>query len=119
MDKIAGYLNLALRAGKLALGVDNIRAAKHKLYAILADTGLAAGSLERLKRCAAERKIPLYVFDGQLAELIHKEKCRAAGLADGNIWNGMRAWIEQAEAFKPIESMIDDQRRQDGAEALK
>jgi hypothetical protein len=104
IGKIAGYLNLALRAGALVLGVDNIRQAKRKLYVALADTGLSAGSLERLKRFVAEKRIPLYVFEGNLSDFAHKQNCRAAALSDGNLWNGIRPHIESAETFKRLDN---------------
>ena len=93
-EKLAGYLNLALRAGTLILGVDKIRETKHKLYAVLADTVLAEGSMERLKRKAEETKTPLYIIEG-LSELLHKENCRAAGIADVNIRNAIKPYLEK------------------------
>jgi hypothetical protein len=103
IGKITGYLNLAIRAGTLVLGVDNIRSDKRKLYMALADTGLSAGSLERLERFAAGKQIPLYVFEGNLSDFVHKRNCRAAGLADGNLWNGIRAYVENTEAFRRLD----------------
>ena len=97
--KITGLLNLALRAGNLVLGVDNIRRSR-KVRAVIADAGLADGSVQRLVRYAAERSMPLYLYAGELADLVYKQNCRAVGISDGNIWKGMSANILNLAEFK-------------------
>jgi len=102
--KIAGLLNLALKAGKLILGADNIRTAKGKtvINAIIIDAGLSEGTLKKLQRCAGEKNIPFYLFDGKVADIIHKENCKAVGIADANIWAGLQPIIVNSTEFKKI-----------------
>ncbi|MDR3085000.1 MAG: ribosomal L7Ae/L30e/S12e/Gadd45 family protein [Christensenellaceae bacterium] len=96
--KIKGYLSLAAKAGKLALGQDAIvQAAQAKSAALLLlDEQAGKNTADRIKRLAAHHEIPLILIE-DLGTGIGKHGSMAAALQDKGLGGAILALAGQEE----------------------
>ena len=79
--KIESYLGFALRAGKLALGLNNIETLKKGVYCILLDEEAQKNSQKQARKLQERFSCPLVVIKG-LGALLKREGCKVAALQD-------------------------------------
>lgn len=82
VDKIVSLVGFAIRARKAVFGVDGIAASGRRVYVILYDGALSAGSLARLQTAAARTHATLVRSVIGIADITHKTNCKAVGITD-------------------------------------
>ena len=92
-DKIRAYLGFALRAGKLALGINAVQATKGKIFLLVADEGASPNSKKQIEQIHTRFGCPiLWVED--LEGLTGKPFCKLAAMREENL---ARAVMSEAE----------------------
>lgn len=81
-NKIAAYTGFALRAGKVAVGCDNILARRVRL--VLADPTLSPNARKKLDARCQSLRVPLLEVDG-LGARIMRPACKAIGICEPNL----------------------------------
>ena len=82
--KIEAYLGFALRANKLALGLNTIETLKKGVYCILLEEDAANNSQKQARKLRARLNCPLVVIKG-LGALTKREGCKVAALQDESL----------------------------------
>lgn len=82
-QKIKTYAGFAIRAGKAAIGTDNLLSAK-RLYVALIDETLSENAAKKIASHCEKLACPLYTAENA-AELISKEGCKAFGIKDKSL----------------------------------
>ena len=86
-DKVKTLIGFAMKAGKVVFGTDNIEYSRTKRLIILCNT-LSENS--RNKVVAHCGKVPvLLVTQGTLAEITHRENCKAIAITDKQMSEAM------------------------------
>ena len=79
MNKVAGLIGIARKAGYVVIGGENLSKYTQKLYLLLLDLG-AGNSLKReVNFAASKRKIPVLIVE-KLGEMVGIESCKAIGI---------------------------------------
>ncbi len=81
--KIASYLGLARRAGKLTLGVNALGTVK-KCFLIAADPAASENSKKEIEKQQRRLKCPLVFLDG-LGETVGKAGCMVAAVREEHL----------------------------------
>ena len=84
VTKIESYLGFALRAGKLALGLNTVETLKKGVYCILLDEGAAKNSQKQARKQAVRLSCPLIVIK-DLGALVKREGCRVVALQEESL----------------------------------
>ena len=82
--KIEAYLGFALRAGKLALGLNAIELLKKGVYCLLLDEDAAKNSHKQSRKLCARFRCPLVVVK-DLGALTKREGCKVVALQDESL----------------------------------
>ncbi len=80
-DKINTYLGFALRARKITLGVNAIKAERGKVYLLLADLGASENTKREIGRLKEKFQCPLYYIE-DLEGRTGKAYCKLAALRE-------------------------------------
>lgn len=98
--KLKTYLGFSQRCGKIAFGTEAIALLKRGAYLVLADKALGETSMKRLYAAAQRLRVPTYVFDGEIAELLNRPGVKAAALCDGNLAKAAEKIIKNSKTWK-------------------
>lgn len=82
-DKIASYLGLARRAGKLTLGVNAATTVK-KCYLLAADEAVGKNSRKEIEKLQYKLGCPL-VFVKELGDMVGKPGCMLAAVREEHL----------------------------------
>ena len=82
--KIESYLGFALRAKKLAQGLNNIQTLKKGVYCLLLDGEAQKNSQKQAKKLQERFSCPLIIVSG-LGALLKREGCKIAALQDESL----------------------------------
>lgn len=83
-DKLAAYLGLARRAGKLTIGVQAAECLKKGVYLLVADENVAKNSRKAIEKLQARFGCPL-LFVPSLGEIVHRDGCVLAAVREENL----------------------------------
>lgn len=81
-DKIESLLGFARKAGYLQYGADALPCGRKKLYLVLIDQCAAPKTRRRVEEIAEQLHIPLIISRKPLQDILFKQNCKVAGLAD-------------------------------------
>lgn len=102
-DKISAILGLAMKGGKLILGIDNIEAYKGKIYGVIFDGGLSEKSQMNIAFISAKRGAVLIKSETAVALFTGRTGCKAAALTDKNMHDGViKALADGSAGYKAI-----------------
>ena len=59
MDKLRGYINIAIKAGKVVFGADNISDWTKKMYGIVLCETCSTNTAKKMREQASRREIPI------------------------------------------------------------
>ena len=93
-NKIAAYLGLARRAGKLALGVNAAFACKGGVYLLVADEAASENTKKEISKLARRFDCPV-VWTEDLETLTGKEYCKLAAVREENLASAIRKVSER------------------------
>ena len=82
--KIESYLGFALRAGRLALGLNTIETIKKGVYCMLLEEAAAKNSQKQARKLRARLDCPLIVIK-DLGALVKREGCKVVALQDESL----------------------------------
>ena len=82
--KIEAYLGFALRANRLALGLNTIETLKKGVYCILLEEDAAKNSYKQARKLRARHNCPLVIVKG-LGALVKREGCKVVALQDESL----------------------------------
>ena len=87
-EKLKGYLNIAIKAGKVVFGADNILGWKKKLFGVVVCETASIGTRDRLEHFANERGFGFVVISGgkTLAELVGRENIKVIAITNKNLY---------------------------------
>ncbi len=88
-DKIKALLGFAVKSRKLLIGLDNIKECRGNIYSVFYDGTLSDKSRKELLFFASAKNAVVVRCDAPLGEITGKGKCKAAGLTDENLHNGI------------------------------
>lgn len=83
-QKIKTYLGFARRAGKLALGVNAVEAARGKVYLLVADKNASPNTKKKIASLEKRLSCPLIEVE-DLEELTGKALCKLAAVGEENL----------------------------------
>lgn len=98
--KLKTYLGFAQRCGKIAFGAEAIALLKKGAYLVLADKALGETSMKRLYAAAQRLRVPAYVFEGKIAELLNRPGVKAAAVCDANLAKAAEEIIKNSKTWK-------------------
>ncbi len=82
--KLSAYLGFALRARKIALGVNAVSALSGGVYVLVADRSASENTKKEIARLARKFACPLVEVDG-LENSVGKDFCKLAAVRDENL----------------------------------
>lgn len=83
-NKIETYLGFALRAGKVALGLNSIETVKKGVCCLLLDEGAAKNSQKQARKLRARFACPLVIVR-DLGALAKREGCKIIAIKDTSL----------------------------------
>ena len=84
VKKIESYLGFALRAGKLALGLNTIETLKKEVYCMLLCEDAAKNSQKQARKLKERFSCPLVIIK-DLGALIKREGCKVVAVRDASL----------------------------------
>ena len=79
--KIDSYIGFAVRSGSVIWGLDELLAAKKRVYLIMRDADMGGSSARKADRKAQSENIPLLICKGgEIAHAVHKENVKLIAL---------------------------------------
>lgn len=83
-SKLGTYLNFCKRAGKLTLGVNAAKAARGRVYLLVADAAASDNTKKEIEKLSKKFACPV-IWVNDLASLVHKEACKLALVAEEHL----------------------------------
>lgn len=93
-NKIAAYLGLARRAGKLALGVNAVSVCKSGVYLLVADESASENTKKEIAKLARRFGCPV-LWTGDLESVTGKSYCKLAAVREENLASAIRKTSER------------------------
>jgi len=78
------YLGLAIRAGEIIFGLDNIIGSKKRPYAIVIDESLHESSMQKIRNYCAKHNVP-FVQVLNLEDMVSKIGVKIIGVTNKNL----------------------------------
>ncbi|MCL2846925.1 MAG: hypothetical protein FWE38_04510 [Firmicutes bacterium] len=87
-QKMKGYIGLAIRAGKVVFGADNIIEWRKKNYGIIMCDSASDNTKKRIHDFAASRNLSVHVLPPglSLVELVHREKVKVIAFTNKSLY---------------------------------
>ena len=98
-NKTATYLGFALRARKLTLGVNAIKALKGEVYLLVADSSASTNAQKEIMKLKARFSCPLTVVEN-LEDLTGKAFCKLAAVREENLARAVLGEAGETETFR-------------------
>ncbi len=90
------YLSLAIRAGAVVYGIDDINRSREKIYLILLSERLATQNLkEKVNNFIAKKDTILIKLDDDLNKLLNTNNCKVIGLTNENLANQIKTYFKE------------------------
>ncbi|MBQ7652931.1 MAG: ribosomal L7Ae/L30e/S12e/Gadd45 family protein [Clostridia bacterium] len=85
-QKIRSYFGFAVRSGAIVYGADTILRSTKRPHLVAISEDINETAAKRLTKYCENKSIKLLVFlKGEIADLVHRENCKCAGILDKNL----------------------------------
>ncbi|MDR2202508.1 MAG: hypothetical protein LBP26_07140 [Clostridiales bacterium] len=105
-DKIEALLGFAVRASKLVYGIDNIVKAKKRFFLLVLSSDASDNLKDAAVKEAAKRKIAVIQTKKPLHDIIPKQNCKLAALADKGMSEAIKINLNDGYSYLGSEVKI-------------
>jgi hypothetical protein len=88
MQKLEGYIGLAIRAGKVVFGIDNVANYNKKMFGIVICKTLSQNTRDQVIALADKKRLGLCETNGvNLNQLTHRENNKVIAITNKGLYN--------------------------------